>query len=846
MAQEEFLRFNLPAYHQDLVQCISCRFHLEIGRDTWTLYEHKTDVEPFTKKAATELLDFILDYARQRKVQQLPKLDVKATIEKMVEVFGVPEKMNHQSTQINSQMIENYLTSSINPLQLAASLKGGIKFSTLPVKEKVGRVAEKGLYFMQAEIYYSTVKFRRKNDHLRFEDADKAIFFYKQDLICDINRWESWWRMAQIFEEKLDDSLTWSADYLNNERERLVEFERKAILCYMAAASLVCYAEDSEELRKQLSEMWTSFGIRVYAASRSPMSMESFWTDDYPRYYSGLGDGETYTKPAHSELKKKQALQFSKTLFDRALRDGSGKWLNHYMLGKVIGKLAAEQYTKDGEPVEPPYKPMDSLKKYVDAIKLLPTREIIFEPHHKLISSSLKYVMDQKVDPAAAFKLVSEGSPTFSKGFTEVNDRNTYVSFALNFLRTLRAADKAKWHHRMTTRIARFYQDDFQETQEAYKEMATLFTQKGSMLSIWRPDYERPGRHFVFASNYTIFYAKLLGALNNRETLEGLTKRVRKNSSGLYQHQLVWDFVCKTYVKVLRRAGDIPPAHEDQVIKNVSYDDFTLYSGRLETHLLKPENHDTPLFVLLREIYELRRLSMGMGKYQDVEDLLNDTYAKIYLEYVPTVQKMVAQEAEVKANPMSVMNLVAEDPATDSSTTAMTPADGSTLVAKPKPTKVSKRDISSKISSLIKNFALVPAAKATSAAGDSARAEVQVVIPVRASGGTAASGPVAENSAAAAQIQAEEQSAQGRGGETEIQNKADILFSLAMDAGERRAAVGDDTPMASRSGSPEATEAEESMLVDQEDSRMSDGEGRDEDEEDEGDEDEDGDEVMRD
>lgn len=450
LAQDEFLKFNLPEFHQDLVQCLQCRFHLQIGTDTWTTYEHKTDVEPFTKKSAMDLLDFILDVARQKKIQQLPKSEIRAGIEKLVEVLGLPERSTNARAQVNKQAIETYLASSIHPLALTRCLKGGLHLSVLPIHDKVNTVAEKGLYFMQAEVYYAAAKYRKKNDRLKIDDAEKAIEFYKQDLICNGNRWNSWYKLAQVYEEELEDSMSWSADAMNNERERLVELERKSILCYMMASSIVVDLDDSKELYTELSELWTAFGYRIYSASRTPMSMESFWTDDFLRHFSGRNNEGLYTRQAHRELTKKQALIFAKSLFDRALVFGGDNWKNHYMIGKCLFKLEAEGH-KTGE--DEFISPEDSLHCFARAIKLLPTKEIVFEPHHKLVSAALKLVLDFKLEAARACEILKEGT-SFAKSLEPVTEREAFGGFAIAALQKMKATDKVKWHHRMTVRVS--------------------------------------------------------------------------------------------------------------------------------------------------------------------------------------------------------------------------------------------------------------------------------------------------------------------------------------------------------------------------------------------------------
>lgn len=69
---------------------------------------------------------------------------------------------------------------------------------------------------------------------------------------------------------------------------------------------------------------------------------------------------------------------------------------------------------------------------------------------------------------------------------------------------------------------------------------------------IWKPDNERPGRHFVYTSRYVVFLVRLLSQLNDRSGLEALARRIRKKPGDFFNHTGIWEEVCIAYLKVFR------------------------------------------------------------------------------------------------------------------------------------------------------------------------------------------------------------------------------------------------------------------------------------------------------
>jgi hypothetical protein len=477
------------------------------------------------------------------------------------------------------------------------------------------------------------------------------------------------------------------------------------ILSYMMAVSqAVRHADDTRETRKTLSELYTDFGLRIYSSARPPMGHQCFLTEGHEKYFSGREGQGMYRGLPHSQLSSEQAMRYAYQLFRRALDDGADNWKNHYMLGKCMAKLSTYRE----------YEPEETLQKFVDAIKLCPEKssEMIFEPHHKLVSSTTKFLLQDRLTPEQACEILR--ASRFSKGMEPVHTRTNFVLYAIEVLKKIRSADKQKWHHRMTNRIARLRYEQLKDTPGARAEIGSLFN-KTSQLAIWKPEHERPGRHFVFARDYTLFYTELLEEVRDRQSLEVLARRVRKFSHGHFQHTDVWNTIFNSYINVLR-AG-IPYKLDDEVFRDVSFDEFTMYAQKLDSHCNSLKDSQSSALDHLREVFELRKLNGGLAKNPAIDDLLADSYAKLWQEQVPAIMEA---ENEKQHNPMSLKNMMFDaapppPPAAAASATAgASSSDGARmdldLPLRAKMTRVTRRELISKATNLCKEMNQQPTA----------------------------------------------------------------------------------------------------------------------------------------
>lgn len=163
---------------------------------------------------------------QHKKTKELVKSDLKVGLDRLVEVLGIPRRVQSSRIAHNDAMIELYLKTSINPLRLYGALKGTLAVSTVDIVGEYKDIAMKGVYFLQGKIALYPLRYVKKVLPLKVEDVEATIAHFKNDLVCNPDSWETWYRLAQVFEIQTEEFQTWNADAINIRRGELVVVER--------------------------------------------------------------------------------------------------------------------------------------------------------------------------------------------------------------------------------------------------------------------------------------------------------------------------------------------------------------------------------------------------------------------------------------------------------------------------------------------------------------------------------------------------------------------------------------------------------------------------------------------
>jgi len=384
------------------------------------------------------------------------------------------------------------------------------------------------------------------------------------------------------------------------------------------------------------------------------------------------------------------------------------------MLGKALWKMyyrPADNYKQQA--TKPTVKMV--LNAFKSAIRTVPKprdsrQEPILEPHYKLLATVHKMIMMRAIEPQFGADLLQKQPFAIRKGeFVEIASFEDWDSFALESLKHLRTQDKQHWQHRMVFRVATIVFDEgdpsFEQASTACKEFRESIFTKTMHIQVWKPDAERPGRHCVYMERYVALMMKILFIMNDKVNMEALCKRVRKKSNDFQNFTKVWTDCCTTYLKLIRRIGQIPP-NMDEVFKSVSQEEFAEVSQKIETWVNDPTQVN-PALEALREAIELKKTNANLIKTLPVDDLINDAWGVLYIAIVKELPPAAApgslQQAQIDASsdsrpieprpvlpgPMSINNVM--DSNGQQPTVSLTPAPAE--VARPRKLGISRREV---------------------------------------------------------------------------------------------------------------------------------------------------------
>lgn len=297
--------------------------------------DHGCPSEKLDRPTAIMMIDFVMRQAQKMNMKDLSKSELKTTVEKMQLAIG-PARLLAQSPQMgfNRRVFSAYIKNPINPSHLLRAVQGVSELTMMTVPGENAQIAAKGWYFLLGHAALTKFRSQKRLGPGSTSELDDAINFFRQDLDHGTGRWETWYRLAQAYDAKLEEDITWAADKINNNRNDLAATQRHAIHCYaMAVSTAIRTADPIPETRAVLSDLYTDFGIRMYSSSREPLSMGAFSLADFPRHFSSEESQQMYKSQPFKEMSLYSVWHFASNLLkravvDNALVDKSKRWMS--------------------------------------------------------------------------------------------------------------------------------------------------------------------------------------------------------------------------------------------------------------------------------------------------------------------------------------------------------------------------------------------------------------------------------------------------------------------------------------------------------------------------------------
>lgn len=677
--------------------------------------DHKSTLQaPLDRATAYQALDVILRNAVNIKPIELHKHPIREAIERVHAV--VSRKKPSEGVYINRIKLAASLRAPLNPIDMYRCMSGHTHLYLAPAIGPQHDLATKGWYLLLGNTYMSKYNAQKKNSS-GTSDLDWAITYIKHDIEASGGlHWETWYLLAQALDAKIENVLLWSAEKLNAAGNAdILGHERAAIHCYMMSLAMSAQVEDVDlKTSPKFAALYGDFAYRIYSSSRAPFDMRAFSLEHVDKFLSK--DTLIKTKP-FVELSEYNAWRIARRLYHQAIAGDPQKWLLHYMLGKVLWKM----YTaKDGKN-KPDFGQV--LSAFTRAIELLPQdrrdskKEPILEPHYKIVSIVDKLYLRGDLEYDEAKKTLNEVTPYARQVVDEVGDWGDYV---LAVIRKLQHADKSNWHHRFMVRVAKILKDRHGAQAAKDELMQHMFT-KTMTLQVWKPEHERPGRHFVYTARYTMWFLDILNMLDDVTSVEQLAKRTRRRGADYLDFLKVWEEIATTYLGLLRGFGHIPVGEEMVVFSMLGHADFALVKEPLEEWCRDPEN-GCPALIVLREAFEFKKLNGNLIKPGAIDEIIGDAYAVLFnqkgREILKTTQA-AQQVADIKST-MSLTTLMNADPADEKSASSASD-DDKTLPGTKRRAGVGRREIRSSAEACLSK----------AAAPEPEKLRLQVVLPKR-------------------------------------------------------------------------------------------------------------------
>ncbi|KAG9881933.1 hypothetical protein KCV02_g20007, partial [Aureobasidium melanogenum] len=343
LAKSEVLRFRNESEEQnddfdlEFAQILYDMFGLKCFLNpSYALREHNCIHDAFVDKTSgMQAVDLLLNLASRIKMTDLPKHPLKDTIEKVHGIIG--RKKPSDAILRNRDVYRTFLKSHINPVDLYKCLRGEGELALTPVPAEHAILAAKGWYFLMGYISLSKFRAQKRIGPTATEDLNIAVAFFMQALEFSMDDWELWFRLAQAYDSKIEEAVSWTAEKLNGDMIELVQWQRAAIHCYtMAVALAMRFAEPNADTQAKFAELYADFAMRIYSSSREPFGMKAFAVDDIERFLSRA----TITKVApFKALTPFATFKVARELFRRAIRITPNKWKLHFYLGKCLWKM---------------------------------------------------------------------------------------------------------------------------------------------------------------------------------------------------------------------------------------------------------------------------------------------------------------------------------------------------------------------------------------------------------------------------------------------------------------------------------------------------------------------------
>lgn len=617
----------------ELTQIMSCRYHYKVKLYGQFPVDHYTvKSTELNKASAEELAVFILPLCfRTNPLTQTPRNDLKQVVDDLFEIIGDPDVDNDCALSENVGIVEKFIDNTLIKARFIKECFYGLKSLEMLSPKRPNRVAQKGLYFLEAVLLFNSYKIRKKSAQSRTVELERIITILTYDLIYGSDRVESWVLLAQAYGYIVEDDLIWTSDKISTVERKVptANLQRKSLVCYLMAISTITKHRltDSEALKPVMNVLMNSFVKELYSASRSPMDMLAFQVYNASKFVR-QNDKAIFLKVSDKpSVTTKFCLSLMDRCLDLAVRANSDDWSSLFYSAKVKAKL--ERKATDV---------LDTLLRSSIAAKgqSIPSDPIL-EPTYKYLSILYKYVKSGKVSVHEGFKYLNLHPILTSSNEFEGKNSKEFFQSIVSCLKTLLTLDKKAWYHKPAYRQAMIILAEFNDVKGAKELLSKYFTLRSNnktFLQLWKPEYERPGKHFVYMFQYTKFFVLLLTLDQDLTSMALMYPKLRRANSTMMLLNVVWEQLCTLICTITRKVLDIDAYQVRLFLASMNCSTFAARANKVIEIVQRDDTLDAlqKYLALLHVIADIRKLNNGFGPTALIDYTFTGIFIQIFQE----------------------------------------------------------------------------------------------------------------------------------------------------------------------------------------------------------------------
>lgn len=578
--------------------------------------QHLTQEQRMEKPDAILLSNYLIKFQyadRNPLILNNGRSNFKQFFESVIELVGdIKYDRNHVLSR-NEYFFNQFFRNPFTLKTVRDAYAGDLALELTSPNDDIQSGINGGLFYVSAVQALNQYKSRKKSMQARPSELDAIISTLTTDILYNTKRFESWYLLGKCFSYVVEDDLTWTSDKLaSKDKKKATSFsQKKAILCYLMALSLyladstdlkpVKLKEDNEIIFRSLLE---SLGEEMLQAYLKPMDYMCYTWKPKPALVL-LEDGtldalELSDKPSISQSNVRKCILMVLAKADTLYSSEKDRnWINPFYIAKVHFKNDKNLFKQTG------------IQLLIDSCRLslitsaISGNDFILETHYALVTSCYKCVKSGIFSLEEAMSYLLQDNDFFEKTNEEwkVADTKSFYSLVIELLKRIISKDKKKWHHRPTYRIAQIKYEDFNDVEGAMNEMNKLLALKSvnkNVVNIWKPDNERPGKHFVYAYQYVLFYMDLLNEMHDFMSIGGMIKKLRRFGSGMINSSDAINRAVELFVNGAKIELSLnEKEHGETMMQSIPFPEFVKLSEELFEKFNKDDYESKVLDVFL-------------------------------------------------------------------------------------------------------------------------------------------------------------------------------------------------------------------------------------------------------